>query len=198
MVPNLKKGDRDRAHIVFIDETGLSLAPILRRTWAPKGLRPHLIQRAGHRQKISIIGALTLSPQDRKSNLFTHSLPNGTFNSKNVAVFLRELLKHLRGKIIVVWDNGSMHKGDAMRQLLKDYPRLTLEWLPPYAPELNPVEQLWSHLKFGHFANFIPKDINELEDEAFEFLVDVKFRPQTLQSYWSETPLAESIPTLSV
>ncbi|QVL30322.1 transposase [Telmatocola sphagniphila] len=63
MVPNLKKGDRRRAPIVFIDETGLRLAPLLRRTWAPKGLRPYLKQKAGRRQKISIIGALTYLAQ---------------------------------------------------------------------------------------------------------------------------------------
>jgi len=169
----------------------------LRRTWAPKGLRPYLKQKAGRRQKISIIGALTLSPKTRKPNLFTHSLPNGSFKSKEVATFLRELLKHLRGQVIVIWDNGPMHKGEPMRKLLQQNPRLSIEWLPTYAPELNPVEQLWSHLKFGHFSNYIPKDLEQLEDEAFEFLVDVKFRPPTLQSYWRQTPLGELIPNLA-
>jgi putative transposase len=51
--------------------------------------------------------------------------------------------------VLVVWDNGSMHKGEATRQLRKEFPRLNIELLPPYAPELNPVEQVWSHLKFG-------------------------------------------------
>lgn len=80
-----------------------------------------------------------------------------------------------------------------MRKLLKEYPRLSLEWLPPYAPELNPVEQLWSHLKYGHCANLIPEDLQELEDEAVEFLTEVKFQPDILHSYLNETPLQKSI-----
>lgn len=73
-----------------------------------------------------------------------------------MAEFLRELLRHLRGKVIVIWDNGSMHKGEAIRGVLRDFPRLSLERLPPYAPDLNPVEWLWSYLKYGEMANFAP------------------------------------------
>ena len=57
---------------------------------------------------------------------------------------MRQLLRHLRGKVIVIWDRGNMHRGDPIRQLLRDYPRLSIEELPPYAPDLNPVEQVLS------------------------------------------------------
>lgn len=142
-----QKGASENAHVVLIDETGVQLAPLRRRTWATRGCRPLLRQFAGTRQKLSAIAALTISPKTHRRNLYFQTLLDGSYNSARVAAFLRELLKQLPGRIIVVWDNGRMHKGFAIRQLLKRHPRLTLEWLPPYAPELNPVEQLWSHLK---------------------------------------------------
>jgi transposase len=188
-----QKGASENAHVVLIDETGVQLAPLRRRTWATRGCRPLLRQFAGTRQKLSAIAALTISPKTHRRNLYFQTLLDGSYNSARVAAFLRELLKQLPGRIIVVWDNGRMHKGFAIRQLLKRHPRLTLEWLPPYAPELNPVEQLWSHLKFGYCSNFIPDDLLHLDDEATEFLVTAKFNPKFLQSYWNETPLKNGI-----
>lgn len=193
MAGHPKKGASEHAHVVLIDETGVQLAPLRRRTWAKRRCRPSLRQVAGSRQKISAIAALTLSPKTLRRNLYFQTLIDGTYNSARVAAFLRDLLKHLRGRIVVVWDNGPMHKGPAIRQLLKRNPRLTLEWLPPYAPELNPVEQLWSHLKFGHNSNFIPQHLQHLDDEATDFLVETKFNKTFLQSYWSQTPLRDAL-----
>jgi hypothetical protein len=179
--------------VVLIDETGLQLSPLRRRSWATRGRRPVLRQLAGTRKKVSVIGALSLSPKTHRPNLYFQTLPDGTFNSARVAAFLRDLLKHLRGKVLVVWDNGSMHKGDALRQLRDDFPRLAVEWLPPYAPELNPVEHLWSHLKYGHNANLIPRDLPHLDDEATDFLVETQFDPKRLHAYWAATPLADAV-----
>ena len=197
MARDRKKRAAANAHVVLIDETGLQLSPLRRRTWALRGVRPVLRQLAGTRKKISALAALTLSPHAFRRNLYFQTLVDGTFNSARIAAFLRDLLKHLRGKVIVIWDNGSMHKGPAIRKLLKEFPRLSLEWLPPYAPELNPVEQLWSHLKYGHCANLIPRDLDHLDDEATNFLVETKFNMPFLHSYWSLTPLDETIRNLA-
>ena len=64
---------------------------------------------------------------------------------------------HLRGKVIVIWDDGPMHKGEPIREVLRQFPRLTLEPLPAYAPDLNPVEQLWNYLKYTELPNFAPR-----------------------------------------
>jgi len=69
-----------------------------------------------------------------------------------VAKFLRHLLRHLRGHVVLLWDGGAIHKGPAIAQVLKDYPRLHVEPFPKYAPELNPAEQIWNDFK-GHTAN---------------------------------------------
>ena len=65
-------------------------------------------------------------------------------------------MKHLRGKVVVVWDGGPNHNGPAMREFLRKNRRLRLERLPAYSPHLNPVEAVWSWLKYGQLANFVP------------------------------------------
>jgi putative transposase len=71
----------------------------------------------------------------------------------DVAAFLHLLLhQHLRGPVILLWDNGRIHKGPFIARLRHAYPRLQIEPFPGYAPELNPVEQVWNDFK-GHTAN---------------------------------------------
>ena len=101
-----QKGVDENAHVVLIDETGVQLTPLRRRTWAKRGCRPLLRQFAGSRQKLSAIAALTISPKTHRRNLYFQTLLDGSYNSARVAAFLRELLKQLPGRIMVVWDNG--------------------------------------------------------------------------------------------
>jgi putative transposase len=79
------------------------------------------------------------------------------FTAIHVAGFLRALLRHLRGHVILLWDQGSIHQGPAIAEVQRDYPRLHIYEFPAYAPELNPVEQLWNDFK-GHTANSLPRD----------------------------------------
>jgi transposase len=106
---------------------------------------------------MSAIGALALSPDRRRVRTFLHLHP-GPIRAQQVVAFLRSLRRHLRGKALLVWDRLGAHRS----RLAKDYlacqqPRLDVEWLPAYAPELNPVEYLWSYLKTGDSAN-LPAD----------------------------------------
>jgi transposase len=78
------------------------------------------------------------------------------FTAVHVADFLRGLLQHLRGHVILLWDQGSIHRGPAIAEVQQAYPRLQIEEFPAYAPELNPVEPLWNDFK-GHTANSLPR-----------------------------------------
>jgi putative transposase len=73
--------------------------------------------------------------------------------------------------------------------VLRDFPRLSIERLPPYAPELNPVEQLWNHIKYGELANFTTTDAWVLDDVVTEILIEAKFDPGRLGSFYAGTPL---------
>lgn len=138
------------------------LSPLVRRTLAPKGKTPKLLVR-GHRQKVSVVAALTLSPLRRRVGLYFRTIVNGSFSGASIAAFLRQLLRHLRGRVIVVWDRWNGHRGPDVRAVLADHSRLQLVSLPAYAPVLNPVEHLWSHLKWGSLCNFAAKDADELD-----------------------------------
>ena len=195
MAAHQKKSEGDGAHLVLIDESGFLLAPLVRRTQAPRGKTPVLRQRAAYREKVSVIAALTTAPHRRRHGLYFRTLPKGYFNNVAVADFLRELLRHLRGKVIVVWDNGNMHKGDAIRAVLRDFPRLTPEWLPPYAPGLNPVEWLWNHLKYGAMANFAPRDAAHLDEVVTGHIHRARRQPERLRSFYAGAKLPEPVRT---
>jgi len=174
---------------VLIDESGLLLNPLVRRSWALVGKTPAVGGDGGHRHRVSVIGALSVSPADRRLGFYFATLPGGYYTAAEVVGFLRDLLRHLRGKVIVVWDRGPHHRGPAVRAFLRRNGRLWLEQLPPYAPELNPVEPVWGWLKFGRLANFVPDGLGELDDEIIERLVDLKLDPGLLRNLWEGSDL---------
>jgi transposase len=159
-----KSAARRRAHLVLIDESGFLMSPLVRRTLAPRGHTPILKTPGGHHEKVSVVAALTISPRRHRLGLYWRTFPLDFVNAERSAEFLHGLLRHLQGALIVVWDGGPMHKGAPIVQLLADFPRLSLERLPPYAPDLNPVEYLWGHLKYGKLANFSPDDVFQLNE----------------------------------
>lgn len=83
------------------------------------------------------------------------------FTAVHVVEFLRNLLRHLRGNVILLWDGGQIHKGPIIHELRRRYPRLHVEWFPGYAPELNPVEHIWNDFK-GHSANSLFLDKQDI------------------------------------
>jgi transposase len=133
---------------------------------------------------VSLIAALTLSPVRRKVGLYFRSAPDRYFNQHSVADFVRHLLRHLRGKVFLVWDRWSGHRGAAIRELLARNPRLELVNLPAYAPELNPVEHLWTDLKWHRLANFAPDDVADLDRAVRPILRRTAKDPPRLMSYW--------------
>jgi putative transposase len=167
----------------------LLLNPLVRRTWALRGKTPVIGGDGGHRKKVSVIGAVSVSPAARRLGLYFATLPDGYFDAGAVVGFLRDLLRHLRGKVVVVWDGGGNHKGPVVRDFLRRNRRLTLERLPAYAPDLNPVEAVWSWLKYGRLANYVPGGVPELDDEVFDRLADLKFDPGLLRVLWDRSDL---------
>jgi transposase len=94
-------------------------------------------------------------------DLHDHNIDSNTFER-----FVRWLRQRLRRPLILVLDRWQVHRS-AVRRLVDRFGRsLVIEWLPPYAPELNPVEQVWSHTKYGDLANYIPEDVATLADEV--------------------------------
>jgi len=173
----------------LIDESGFLMSPLVRRTLAPRGKTPILKTKAKHREKVSVTAALTISPHRHRLGLYWQTYPQSFVNAERAADFLRALMRHLHGAVIVVWDGGPMHKGEPIQQVLHDFPRLLLERLPSYAPELNPVEYLWSHLKYGRLANFAPDDVFQLNTVLRRHLHQTAQSSNILHSFFDASGL---------
>ena len=107
--------------------------------------------------------------------MLSWSVMDGYFDAPAVAVALRELLAELAGQVRVVWDRGTMHKGPAIRAVIQEAGgRLSTAFLPAYTPEANPVERLWSLLKYGKMSNFLPRGIIHLTLEAARRLEEIE------------------------
>jgi transposase len=129
------------------------LIPTRRRTWGPQGQTPKVPYSYKH-DRISALAVLTISPVRRRIGLYAR-FQQDNFKAVHVAPFLRQLLRHILGPVILLWDQGQIHKGPAIERVLLDNPRLHTEFFPKYAPELNPAEQVWNEFK-GHTANSLP------------------------------------------
>lgn len=137
------------------------MVPNVARTWAPRGQTPHL-RCAGRWKKISAISALSVSPKRRRIALYARFHPDKNIRSPEVVQFLRHLLRHLRGPVVLLWDDGRPHKGTPVKGFLHTHPRLRTHRFPGYAPELNPDEFVWNHLKRA-LANSLPEDLHHLQ-----------------------------------
>jgi transposase len=188
--PRIKRrARRRRAHLVFIDETGFLLAPLVCRTWGLRGRTPQMRQRTRHHRRVSAIGALAISPQRRRLGWYLHFHLDRSISQDQVLDFLRDLLRHLAGPLIVVWDRLASHRSRLLRRWLRRCRRLHLEYLPPYAPELNPNEYGWAHLKTNSVANYCPPDVQRLHARVACGSRDVASRQPLLRSFVRHTHL---------
>jgi putative transposase len=172
------------------------MAPLARRTRAPRGQAPESVQTSGTRAKVAVAAAVWLSPRRDRLGLSSHTLANGSFDRWYVAAFLEAMLKDLTGRFVVVRDGGPMHQGDPIRDLLSHFAgRLDLERLPPYAPMLNPVESLWSWLKWGRLSNLGPRDATGRDARVMAELVKVREDHAVLRNLFhaSDLPLPRAL-----
>lgn len=160
------------------------LMPLRRRTVAPRGRTP-ILPAWDRRDRISAQSAITISPKRKKRNLYFRTLPdNQNVKAQDTVEFLRGLRRHLPGPLTVVWDRGNTHdRSKAVRAYLAKHPEIRTERFPGYAPDLNPDEQVWSHVKYGRLSNFVPIDISDLRRRLRRELHRVKKRPDLLANF---------------
>lgn len=165
-----------------MDESAFSERPPVRRTWAPKG-QPPVLKESWSWKKFSAIGAIGYKSGKDKPRLF-FTLKKGSIRTEEILSFLASLRRLIRGKVILVWDNLPAHKGKAVKQYVnKNWFWLSVEHLPPYAPELNPVELLYANLKGTSLANFIPMTMEELKSKVYRSSNKIRRTPTTLKGF---------------
>jgi hypothetical protein len=112
--------------VLFLDETGLMLQPLVRRTWAPKGERPVMYCWDRH-DRLSVIAGLTLSPQRRRIGLY-FAIHEQNVKTDQVEEFIRDVRRQVNRPLMVVMDRLPAHRSAAKR--LADDERFVVEWLP--------------------------------------------------------------------
>ncbi|MFD9623248.1 IS630 family transposase [Streptomyces virginiae] len=189
--PRIKKGAvNTRAWIVFLDESGVSLLPRIRRTYSPRGRTPLLRHRL-NRKRASMAGALGHHSTDpeRGARLCFHLKP-GSHDTTALIEVLEQMKVFYRGeRVVLVRDGLSAHRSRAMRAWVADQDRLTLERLPAYAPELNPVEPLWSSLKKRELANLAGDHLADVADATAQGIHRINQNPQLPWSFLTHTGL---------
>lgn len=160
------------------------MEPLLRRTWGLRGVTPFLQVRKRSHEKVSGVGALIVSPRRRRISLALTLHPKENIRGPHILRFLKNLQRHHRGPFVLLWDRGRPHQHQEVRRYLATHPRWHMEWLPPYAPELNPVEQLWTYLKYGRLANFTPDTVHQIRQEVRKEARRVTRYPELLKSFF--------------
>ena len=121
----------------------------------------------------------------------------GIIRTPQVIQFLQHLLRHLPGQWRAIWDGLPTHRSRRVRAFVAEQGgRLELEFLPAYAPELNPVEDLWGYGKDHELPNFCPKTFGELRDHARRALRRMRRRPTLVTAFWKQAKLFEDVTIL--
>jgi transposase len=185
-----ERADRRNAYFVFVDETGFMLAPTLRRSWAPRGQTPVIHVSAPH-ERISGIGAMTISPKRTHYGFQFHLLAdNANFQDFSVIQFIEAVRRKIRGPITLLWDQIPIHRTSRVNRYFAKHRRIVVEPLPPYAPGLNPVDYVWSYIKYGCIANYCPDSLVDLRRRVTFELSRLQRQPHLLKSLFARTELS--------
>lgn len=145
---------------MFVDQSGFYMLPAVVRTYAPVGQTPviheqlsrdHLSAMSG----ITLEGKLLMMEQER------------AFKGPDVVRFLKHALRQIPGKLLIIWDGSPIHRSGVVKEFLREgaAERIRLEQLPGYAPDLNPDEGIWNHLKYTELKNVCCSSLAELKVE---------------------------------
>lgn len=121
---------------------------------------------------------------------FYFRLYPGTIRSPQVVDFLRRLQRHLPGKLLIVWDGLRQHRSRLVKDFIAQQDgTIHLEYLPAYAPELNPVEYIWGYWKHHELPNLCAKDFANLTTRARRALRRMQRRPVLVSAFWEQAKL---------
>jgi transposase len=175
-----RRARRQQRALVFVDEAGFYLLPGVVKTYGPKGCRP-VVGEWQTRDHLSVMGGLT--PQGKFYTLVRQEPLNGL----HTVEFLGHLLRQTERDLLVVWDGSPIHRRKEVKEFLADGAgrRIHLEPLPPYAPDLNPQEWVWQHLKHVELRNLACLDLEELHEQFHLALARLRRKKHLAQSFFA-------------
>ena len=172
------RAKRAGAQVFFLDEAGFQSDPPLGRTYGLKGQTPVVIT-SGQRQSINVISAVTARGE------FWAATYTGKLDAESFVAFLKNFMKGRRRQVFLVVDGHPAHKANLVKQLIKDMKgRLELHFLPPYAPDLNPDEFVWSYMKENGVSKRPLKQNESMRDRVEEDLGKIRMNPELVRSFF--------------
>ncbi|MGX4657932.1 transposase [Micromonospora sp. SCSIO 07396] len=168
-----------QAWLVFEDEAGQTLRPPKARTWGPRGHTPVVPVSGKGSGRVSLAGLTCYRPGQRSRLIYRTTTHRGrknerrSFSERDYMALLDAAHQQIDGPVVLVWHNLNTHVSAAMRQMIDARDWLTVIRLPAYAPDLNPTEAVWSHLKRS-IGNLAVTGVNHL-------LAIIKNRLQSIQ-----------------
>ena len=177
--PKLKqRAKKLGAKIFFLDEAGFQSDPPLGRTYGLKGKTP-VITTSGQRQSLNVISAVNARGE------FWAATYTCKLNAESFVAFLRDFMKGRTGGVFLVMDGHPAHKANLVTEFVASLGgRLELHPLPPYAPDLNPDEFVWSHMKTNGVSKKPLKKNESLKDRIEEDLLKIQEDPRLVRSFF--------------
>jgi len=180
------------AWICFEDEAGQTLRPSKARTWGRRGHTPTVTVSGKGSGRVSIAGLVCAKEGHRGRLVFRTILHRGrkgerrSFAETDYIALLDAAHRTLHAPLVVVWDNLNVHVSARMRALIDARDWLTVIRLPSYAPDLNPTEGVWSHLKRG-LGNLAATGIDDLATTVRSRLRHIQNHPDLIAGFIAQT-----------
>lgn len=166
------------------------LSPLMKRSWAPRGQTPVLKTKTRSHKKISAIGAITTDAKGKKQGLVFRLHPGKNVGAVECVAFLEQLQLNFPGRhVFVIWDGLRAHWSKKVHAWTSKHPKFQLFQLPPYAPELNPIEYIWGNVKYHQLANLAPESEAELLTAAKAALCKARRNKTLLRSCLQHAPI---------
>lgn len=150
----------------------------LKHTWAPRGETPTIRTSLEHNERLNLIGAVCLTPAQRKIKLHLQSYRK-SISGEQVIRFLAHLLAHIKTPIVLVWDKHPIHRRRKVKDFVAHHPRLHVYEFPTSAPELNPTEFVWTQIN-EYTASTAPRNGAELRANVFAGIARTRHSPSRL------------------
>lgn len=167
--------------IVFVDETGFSFQVEPGKTWAPKGRTP-VLRRISKRRQVSTAIGLTTSGHVYKKH-FDHAI-----HGEDTIAHLQHLRSQIGGPMVIVWDRLQAHRSKVVKAFLSEHPEIIVEWLPGYAPDLNPEEDCHGNVK-DRMKGGTPETEAEIREQADRGFARIRQRPDLILGFFHHAGL---------
>ena len=158
--------------ILFQDESMIRDYQAIHRTWFPKG-RQRVVPTYGKHQGVKLIGVLDYESGE------VFCIHATKYDAEVFLFFLQQVLKkYPEQKILMILDNAKIHHAKLIQPFLQEHRNaLELVFLPPYSPNLNPIEPLWGWLKRTCIYNVFYKSVSEIANSVQAFLDEINKTP---------------------